>query len=270
MAKTLTGISNIENSVRPYINIPTEVCEKTIDMLYSFTVKDTTVNIATLHSCSLVCRNWRVRAQKTLFYKVQLSDGTALSRFSAVLDDGQHLRHYVHEMLLTGHYLHTTTSMLTSFPAVLAGRLPNLWSIAVVHLISTQLNQSYPRPSDPPKMKSLPYIPLHWSFPSLISTFTSLSHLLLQFTTFNSFSEFTRMLQRLSQLEALACTSVRWITPGGSHLAGADFTRLPGLVARKRSLLPKLRELYVSFSPPIPCKLRTHCGRSFQTSLGMR
>ena len=103
MAKILTGTNDIEHSVRPYSNVPTEVCEKIIDMLYSFTVKDTTVNIATLHSCSLVCRNWRVSAQKTLFYKVQLSDGTALSRFSAVLDDGQHLLHYVHEVLLTGH-----------------------------------------------------------------------------------------------------------------------------------------------------------------------
>nr|VWO97953.1 Thioredoxin reductase (EC [Ganoderma boninense] len=168
---TSTGNWNTESSVQPRRQIPTEVCENIIDTLYSLTVKGTTANIATLHNSSLVCRDWRVRAQKMLFFKVQLSDGASLHRFSAVLDIGQHLRDYVHEVLLTGHHLHTTASILTSFPAVFAGRLPNLWSVTVVHLISTQTHL-YPRTPDPPKMKTLPYIPLHRSFPSLLSSFT--------------------------------------------------------------------------------------------------
>ena len=226
--------------------IPIEVCENIIDMLYSYFVSDTAKNI-TLHSCALVCRDWRVRAQKTLFYKVQLFDKTSFNRFSAVLDVGRHLRGYVHEVTLTGYYLQTTASMMASFPAVFAGRLPNLREIKVHHLPETEtwLSRMLDMPTQKPK--SLAFIPLHPRFLAFLSSFTSISFLSLENATFCSFTQFARVLHGLPSLESLACNSVRWITAGGSH-PGADFMNRSGWVASKRTpqyFAPKLQELWV-------------------------
>ncbi|TBU43571.1 hypothetical protein BD309DRAFT_94746, partial [Dichomitus squalens] len=66
--------------------LPVEVCEHIMDMLSSSRpfVEDTRA----LRCCALVCRAWRVRSQRNLFYSVVLRDLTALQRFSAVLDNG--------------------------------------------------------------------------------------------------------------------------------------------------------------------------------------
>ncbi|KAM5545227.1 hypothetical protein V8D89_001338 [Ganoderma adspersum] len=248
MFESFLGASDVKSTPQSSRFIPTEVCENVIDMLYSGYVFETREDIVTLHSCSLVCRAWRVRAKRMLFYKVQLSDSSTLHRFSAVLDFGQHLRAYVREVVLTGYYLQTTISILALFPALFAGRLPNLWRIAIAHLPETMA--WFPRPSDPlvPKSRPLPYIPLHPRFPVIFSSFAAVSSLVIHDATFRSFSEFTRMLHALPNLEVLLCDSVRWITTGGSH-PGADLTMAPPIhTAEKRilpSFAPKLRMLHL-------------------------
>ncbi|KAI1784991.1 hypothetical protein LXA43DRAFT_171791 [Ganoderma leucocontextum] len=229
----LTPDVDMECSGRTAFHIPTEVCENIIDMLYSAYTPDTSKNVATLHSCAFVCRDWRVRSQRVLFHKVQLSDTTSLHRLFTILDAGQHL--------------HTTASIFALFPAVLAGKLPNVKGIDIVHILpgTTWFSRTSHQPE---KAKALPYIPLHPRFPNFLSSFTALSFLLLEYTTFRSFSEFARMLHGLPNLAALACISVRWIAPGGSHPC-ADFTKQPDWAAGRRTLppfAPKLRKLSLS------------------------
>ena len=242
MEKPSAGDPDADSSGQPTLNIPTEVCEHIIDMLYSTYPSDTVKDLATLHNCALVCRAWRVRSQKTLFYRVQLSDNTSVRQLSAILDTRWHLRDYVHEIELTGYHLHTTTSIFALFPVIFAQTLPNLKQIYVAHL-SESSAKWYPRKSesDPPKFKLLPYIPLHPRFPAFLSPFTSVSVLYLAWTTFRSFNEFARMIHGLPNLEALSCDSVRWITPG------ADFIGQPGWAARivLPPFAPKIRRLHV-------------------------
>ena len=119
------------------LHIPTEVCENIIDMLYSDRTEDTLQDIITLHSCAVVCRAWRVRSQKMLFYQVQLSDRPSFHKLAAILDTAPHLRDYVHEVRLTGYNLHTTSSIFASFLAVFAQKLPNLERIDVFHLLES-------------------------------------------------------------------------------------------------------------------------------------
>lgn len=244
MSETFPGAGDVEFFPLQSQHIPIEVCETIIDTLYSFAIKQATTNIAALHSCSLVCRAWRIRAQRMLFYSVLLSDGTSLHSFSAALDSAAHLRNYVHEVTLTGYYLQTTTSILTLFPALLAGRLPNLHRISVFHLPETAT--WFPRPvpshSSSRKWKPLSFIPLHPCFPHLLSSFFGVSNLDLYYTTFRSFREFARMLQALPALEVLRCNSVRWI------YRRAKYTAQPGWVAEVHApppFGPKLQKLYV-------------------------
>ncbi|KAM5545177.1 hypothetical protein V8D89_001288 [Ganoderma adspersum] len=170
--------------------------------------EDALDNIATLRSCALVCHDWRVRSQRMLFYKIQLSDTISFHRLSTILDDDHRLRGYVYQVELTGHHLHYTTSIFALFPVVFAGKLPNLEQVDVVHFSETEETR----------------------FPKAVIF---------------SFTEFARMLHGLPTLEKLACISVRWITPGGSH-PGADFTKPHDWTAGRHSFppfAPKLRKL---------------------------
>ena len=227
-------------------NIPIEVCENIIDMLYSLWTEDTLKNITTLRNCALVCRDWRVRSQRMLFYKVQLSQTSSFYKFSAILNSGQHLRDYVHEVELTGYHLHTTTCIFTPFPAVFAHKLPKLKKIEVFSLLE-RFATWYPRTSDPPKFKSLPYMPLHSHFQLLLSSFTTVSSLYLEETTFRSFTEFARVLHALPNLDYLSCRSIHWTTSGGSH-PNADLTKQPDWTAGRCVLppfAPKLQNIRV-------------------------
>ena len=243
---SILGI-DVQYSRPPPLHIPTEVCENIIDMLYSdFPGAATLWNISALHNCALVCRDWRVRAQRMLFYRIQLSDAKSLHRLSTALDGGQHLRDYEYQIELTGYLLHNTTSIFTLLPAVFGGKLPKLEVIRVVHLTDDQERQ-FPRRLGPPKAKALPYIPLHSHFPALLSSFTAVSTLYLENTTFRSFSELARLIRGLPSLESLACCSVCWIAPGGSH-PGADFMQPPDWTTMGPSLplfAPMVRSLEV-------------------------
>ena len=245
--ESLNMCSDVECSRSLALRIPTEVCEGIVDMLYSDNASDTFEDIATLRTCSLVCRSWRVRAQRNLFYKVQLSDGTSLNRLSTILDTGRHLRDYVHEVILVGHFLQTTASILSLFPVIFFGKLPNLERLDIGSLQESD-TWWYPRPPDPPKTKSLSYIPLHPRLSVFLSSFKGISQILLYSTTFRSFSEFVRMIHGLPNLKHLACSSVRWLAPGGSH-PDADFTRKPDQWLPHGHTLPpfapKIRKLWV-------------------------
>ena len=224
MAQGFIPDVDVDNSGPAARHIPTEVCESIIDMLYvPNRTLDTLENIATLHSCALVCRDWRVRSQRRLFETVHLSNGTSFHRLATILDTARHLRDYVYDIKLIGYHLHNTTSIFALFPAVFAGKLPNLKRVDVVHLDDAD-ETWFPRTPDPPKARSLPYIPLHSRFPRFLSSFAAMSELVLQKTTFFSFTEFARMLHSLPNLEELTCVSVRWNTPGGPY-PSADFTK---------------------------------------------
>ena len=205
----------MDGSGSPSLHIPTEVCENIIDKLYSQFTQDTFEHITALRSCALVCRDWRVRSQRMLFYLVQLFDSTSLHRLAVVLDAGQHLCDYVHYVELTGYHLHTTASIAALFPIVFAGKLPNLNRVEIVHLQEAD-EAWFPkiRTPDPPKSKSLPYIPLHPRFPAFLAAFTTVSSLQLASITFRSLSEFARTLHGLPSLEKLSCCAVRWLNPG--------------------------------------------------------
>ena len=236
----------IDRSAPLALHTPTEVCENVIDMLYSDFTRPTFENIHTLRNCALVCRAWRIRSQRMLFYFVQLTNSTSLHRLSTILDTTQHLRDYVYQVELTGYHLHDTTSIFALFPAVFAGKLPCLKRVRAVHLLERN-EQWCPRTPGAPKARSLPHIPLHSRFPRFLSSFTAVSDLVLETTTFHSFTEFARMLRGLPNLEKLACNSVRWITAGGAH-PGADFTKQPDWGDGRQTLplfAPKLRLLRV-------------------------
>ena len=236
----------MERFTPPSLYIPTEVCENIIDMLFSFNTRETLTNIATLHRCALVCRAWRVRSQRMLFYKVQLSDNTSFHRLTTIVNEAPHLRSYVYHMQLTGYYLHNTTSIFSLFPAVFAGKLPNLKRMDVVHFSET-MEMEFPKTTVSLKAKSTPYIPLHRQFSALLLSFTAISTLYLEHTTFRSFSELPRMICALPNLQQFSCASVRWITAGGSH-PGADFVQQPDWAAGRHTLppfAPKIRTLMV-------------------------
>ncbi|PIL29511.1 hypothetical protein GSI_08319 [Ganoderma sinense ZZ0214-1] len=222
-------------SSTPSMYMPMEICENIIDMLhalFSNRISDKVDSLAALHNCALVSRAWRIRAQKVLFYSIHLSDLTSLHALSTTLDCGPHLRLYVHEVVLISYHLHTTASTLSLFPALFAGRLPNLESIGVNHLSAA--DTWYPtnkKPDLPAKARTLPYILFMRASP--------------RSTTFRAFSEFARMLHGLPSLNALSCHSVRWIT-SGSH-PGADRAKEPGYWAAGRRtpppFAPKLQRL---------------------------
>ena len=262
---------DIHHSAPSAIRIPTEVCENIIDMLYSDLTRFTFEHIPTLHNCALVCRSWRVRSQRRLFYLVQLTNSVSFSRLSAILDNAQHLRDYVHHIQLTGYHLHNTTSIFALFPMVFVRKLPNLERLDIVHL--NDANEIwFPRTPDPPKAKSLPYIPLHSRFPMFLSSFTAMSELVLQKTTFRSFTELIRMLRGLANLEELTCLSVRWIIAGGAH-PGADLTKQPDWVAKSKApplFASKLRRFVVrAATPMLRCAMMATVFSSFTTSTCM-
>ena len=106
-----------------YRGVPVEVCENVIDMLYSGLLKVRVEDARALGHCALVCKAWRVRLQRNLFYSVVLHGIPALRRSLAVLDNGPHLCDYVHEVTLLGRTLHTTACPLSLFVIAALGKL---------------------------------------------------------------------------------------------------------------------------------------------------
>ncbi|TBU62328.1 hypothetical protein BD310DRAFT_988975 [Dichomitus squalens] len=153
--------------------LPVEVCEHIMDMLSSSRpfVEDTRA----LRCCALVCRAWRVRSQRNLFYSVVLRDLTALQRFSAVLDNGP------------------PPSPLSLFPIAFQGRLPLLKQLTINHVREDE--EWYQRTSEWDAVKPLKHLPLH----TRISLF---------------FSGFVTMVNALPSLQLLECDYVLCMTLG--------------------------------------------------------
>ncbi|EJF56200.1 hypothetical protein DICSQDRAFT_28725, partial [Dichomitus squalens LYAD-421 SS1] len=167
---------------------PVEVFENIIDMLYSVFLTDRVEDTRALHSCALVCRAWRVRSQRNLFYSVVLHDVAAIEKLSTVLANAPHLCEYVHEVTLIGRTLHTTASPLSLLPIALHGKLPKLQDLHI--------------------NRSLQYLPLHPRFSLFFSAFTTISRLFIYNTTFRYFNDFARMVNSLPALEILICDGV--------------------------------------------------------------
>ncbi len=219
--------------------IPVEVCENFIDMLYSpyRDFSDELENFVGLRNCSLVCREWRIRAQRMLFYAVHLNDVASLYRFAATLQTGPHLCTCVHEVTLISRSLHTTVSILSPFTAVFAGKLVNLQRLRVWRI--SESDAWYPATSDSPKAISLLHTPLHPRFTVLLASFTTISTLQLACVTFRSFGEFARIIHSLPTVETLMCHSVAWTTLGPlpAFLESTDMRRTSPRFAPKLRLL---------------------------------
>ncbi|EJF56202.1 hypothetical protein DICSQDRAFT_29745, partial [Dichomitus squalens LYAD-421 SS1] len=185
---------------------PVEVCENIIDMLYSLFFVDRVANSRALHRCALVCRAWRVRSQRNLFYSVVLHDLPALQKFSAVLDNAPHLCEYVYEVTLVGRTLHTTASPLSLLPIVLRGKLPKLQEVTINRFREDA--KSYPTTSKSGTMKPLQYLPLHPRFAVYFSAFTTVSRLCIVNLTFVHFNDLSRMINSLPALRTLVCSHV--------------------------------------------------------------
>ena len=192
--------------------LPVEVCENVIDMLYVKFSPEPVQFSHTLHSCALVCRAWRTRSQRNLFYYVVLRSTEAVCKLAAVLENGPHLSDYVHEVLIIAHTFHTTTNPLSLFPVALHGKLPNLWKFDVQHVAVG--DKWSPRTSDPDTAKRLEHLPLHPRFPRLLSTFTAVNQLYIHSITFRHFNDFLAMINSLLSLGWLACERVHFMTLG--------------------------------------------------------
>ena len=225
----------------PAPHIPTEIFENVIDTLYSTPLDDQLQSSDALRSCALVCRAWRVRAQMMLFHSVVLSDSASMYRFSTALDFGGRLSDYVRELILTGRYLHTTTSILALFPSVLRGKVPNLRYLHVVHIPEDA--DWYPESPAEKRQRKLQCVPLHLRFPLLLSSgFSAIKHLHLEDITFHYFSDFVRIVNSLRNLQSLVCYNLRWLTVGALPACMARH------VAAQPPFVPNLEELLVRSS----------------------
>ena len=192
--------------------LPVEVCENVIDMLYSLVLRDQLEYTRTLRSCALVCKAWRVRSQRNLFYSVVLHSTEAVHKLASVLDTGPHLRDYVREVLLIGRTLHTTSSPLSLFPIMLYRKLPRLVRLITKHV--TDEEDWYPTTCTNETAKPSTHLPLHPRFPLFLSSFTTVTRLVLIDVTFVHFNEFLMMVNALPALRQLWCQSVACMTLG--------------------------------------------------------
>ena len=192
--------------------LPVEVCENVIDMLYSLVLQDQLEHTRTLRSCALVCKAWRVRSQRNLFYSVVLHGTEAMRRLAAVLDNGPHLCDYVREVVLTGRTFHTTANPLSLFPTILYGKLPKLQEVSISDEMCGQ--HHLPTTSDQGTFKALEHLPLHPRFPLLLSKFVTVTSLFIFHITFRHFNDLLGMLNSLPSLRGLNCQGVQFKTFG--------------------------------------------------------
>ncbi|TBU22514.1 hypothetical protein BD311DRAFT_675930 [Dichomitus squalens] len=249
---------------RAYLNpnvsrFPVEVCENIIDMLYSLFFVDRLANTRALHRCALVCRAWRVRSQRNLFYSVVLHDLPALQKFSAVLDNAPHLCEYVYEVTLVGRTLHTTASPLSLLPIVLRGKLPKLQEVTINRFREDA--KSYPRTSKSDTVKPLQYLPLHPRFALYFSAFTTVSRLCIVNLTFVHFNDLARMINSLPALRTLVCSHVRCVALGA--LPFNMKPRADGIHAPATPFAPKLQKLRLYY-------VDIHCVQRLVSACGPR
>ena len=248
---------------------PVEVCENVIEKLYSSRLRSQVEHSRTLHSCTLVCRAWRICSQRNLFYSVVLRSTEAVRRLARTLDNGPHLSHYIREVVLIGHTLHTTTSPLLLFPLALYGKLPRLKDLAVSHVAEDE--DWYPRMSESETAKLLEHLPIHPRFPLFLSAFTTVTRLSILTVKFRHFNDFLGMLNAVPALQHLTCSGVGFITLGPLPMYIKQRTEVDSSRARRLApnlwdveLVCSLRGMWYPFDvlPPVPNGLALREGTS--------
>ena len=228
--------------------LPVEVCENVIDMLYSVAMLDQLEHSRTLHSCALVCRAWRTRSQRNLFYSVVLHSTEAVRRLAAALDNGPHLCDFVREVILMGHTHDTTVNPLSLFPIVLHGKLPKLREFSVTYVpddmgwypMTSEFETAKP-PEGTTGTTPLEHLSLHPRFPLLLSGFTTVTRLFIFHATFGHLNNLLGMLNSLPALQRVGLQGVRFANLGPLPMytkQRADVDYLP-----PRPFAPNLREL---------------------------
>ncbi|KAI0712801.1 hypothetical protein C8T65DRAFT_173848 [Cerioporus squamosus] len=185
--------------------LPIEVCERVIEAVYDDKYDSVPAALATLARCALVCRAWRLRAQRVLFEFVLLRDKNGLYRFAELLDASPELGTYVRTLELRGH-LHVPYSPAVLFLTLLRGKLPNLLNLYIRGFTDGE-KAAEPLPEG---VKELPCLPIHPYLPSLLTSISHIRTLRIADVKFPSFGDFARLLSMLPNLKWLSCVRVSW------------------------------------------------------------
>ncbi|TFK85516.1 hypothetical protein K466DRAFT_525725 [Polyporus arcularius HHB13444] len=243
----MTAVRRENNLPEP--RLPLEVCESVIDRVHHPSLFDhhaTRYSCAALSKCSLVCRAWRPRAQKLLFYAVELRTTYLLYAFVELLDESPALATYVHVVLIHGSTHYTPgNSVFPLFPTVLARKLPNLQEMSV-YGTGIKSGRSLKRGWSPRirvrgRKTKLPHLPLHPLFHTLLDKLRQLTTLRLGVLTFPSFGDFARILHQLTGLQSLVCDALDWSNLGLVPLCTSR------LEAERSKFLPALCSLKVTW-----------------------
>ncbi|RDX43243.1 hypothetical protein OH76DRAFT_1488026 [Lentinus brumalis] len=223
--------------------LPIEVSERVIEAVYNDWYEFVSTSLATLSSCSLVCRAWRPRAQRVLFECVLLRDKDALYGFAELLYTSPELGSYVRK----------------------------LTNLAKLYIIGFHDDEKAANPL-PEGEKELPYLPIHRYFPSLLTSISHIRRLDFADVRFPSFGDFARFLSTLPNLKVLHCHRISWAVLGLEPVCMAkrsshdsrktflskleEFTCIdmgePGRQRLLSALGPSLRGLWIKFpnEPP--------------------
>ena len=223
--------------VRP--RLPVEVCEAVIEAIHEFSSTRFHTNCTTCRACALVCRALLPRSQMTLFRTVELTNASALYKFSAHLDAVPHIAGYVRQLMLASRSLHSADSVVAVFPTILKGRLPNLVFLDCWRIFEDEI--WHPEAKRQPLTKELPCLPLHPRFPTLMAPFGGITEIELVGVTFPSFGDLARALHSFCNLRHASLHTVGWMALGS----------LPSCMATESQprFLPYLTELSVSDYP---------------------
>lgn len=227
--------------------LPVEVCEVIIDNVRPrqlFDRQGWLLSNTALCACSLVCRAWRPRAQKSLFDVVTLHSARDLYCLAALIADSSHISAYIYEIRLHGNHIQTSNSILALFPTVIGTKVPNLRSLALYTTESNEPSQSQGAPRGAVGLPAheeipLPYLPIHPRFPTLLNALSKLISFRIGLVKFRSFGDFARLLHRLPALTELVCDHVEWAILGLVPPCMAD-------PPESSPFLPRLEELRVS------------------------
>ena len=180
------------------LRLPIELCEAVIDMVVT---GEPIADIRTLRNCALVCKAWRIRAQTRLFQSIISRARASLYDLSDFLLHSQFSRH-VRKVTLMSSLLHSANSPFALFPSALQGRLPNLEELHIVHVPQASMTEE----------KHLPSVPLNQHCFIRLSSFTTITVLRLERTTFTNFGDFAQTVKSLQKLDTLICANVTWRT----------------------------------------------------------
>ena len=249
-------------------SFPQELIDSIIDWIPERPKPQKLRDLTTLRACSLVATGWTARAQRRMFQWVDLCDAIALRRFSLVLRTTPHLTRHVEGLTLmrrldrdTHPPPYSPNCVENLFPSLLAGLLPNLRRLVfdVIYLEQGMPSHHNRRLESVVNLKTSdmaidaltkshrasPFLPMHPRFPFLLSSFSGINELELNYTVFLTFNDFARVLHAFKQLRILRCIDVTWITSGVLLPSFMTATSTPRNGAED-AFLPHLEVLTVS------------------------